>query len=168
MHMMQLWVNLARKDKAAAPGYQPIVGSDIPVVPLQGGGLVRVIAGEHRGVRGPAKTFSPITMLDARLKKGERLEVPLPAAFNALAVVAEGRVLAGGHAAGAGELVLFANDGKVLELEAGEDAHVIVLAGEPLREPIVQYGPFVMNTMQEIQQAVTDVEVGRFGPVPED
>jgi redox-sensitive bicupin YhaK (pirin superfamily) len=168
MHMMQLWVNLAGKDKAAAPGYQPIVAGDIPRVSLDGGGTVRVIAGEHRGARGPAKTFSPITMLDADVKAGGRLQVPLPRSYNALAVVAEGRVRAGTHSASTGELVLFANDGTSLELTAAEDTHVIVLAGEPLGEPIVQYGPFVMNTVREIEQAIVDVESGRFGPVPGD
>jgi redox-sensitive bicupin YhaK (pirin superfamily) len=168
MHMMQLWVNLARKDKGAPPGYQPIGAGDIPSVPLEGGGAVRVIAGEYGGARGPAKTFSPITMLDVRLKAGARLAAALPSTYNALAVVAEGRVGAGGRSASAGELVLFANDGAAVDVVATEDAHVILLAGEPLREPIVQYGPFVMSTMQEIQQAVFDVEAGRFGPVPED
>jgi quercetin 2,3-dioxygenase len=168
MHMMQLWVNLASKDKAARPAYQPITAGDIPSVPLEGGGAVRVIAGEHRGARGPARTFSPITLLDARVPAGRRLEVPLPPTYNALAVVAEGRVRAGQQVAGAGELVLFANDGAGLEVTASEDAHVIVLAGEPLNEPIVQYGPFVMNTPEEIQRAIMDVETGRFGPVPED
>jgi redox-sensitive bicupin YhaK (pirin superfamily) len=168
MHMMQLWVNLARKNKWAKPNYQPLTANDIPVVETEGGGQVRVIAGEYRGARGPAHTFSPIAMLDVRLKPGAELEVPLPATYNALAVVAEGRVQAGARAAGAGELVLFANDGAALRLTASEDAHVIVLAGEPLGDPIVQYGPFVMNTVQEIEQAIVDVQAGRFGPVPWD
>ena len=166
MHMMQLWVNLPKKDKAAKPAYQPIISASIPVVPLGGGGSVRVIAGEHGGVRGPAHTFTPITMLDARLTPGERFSVPLPRTYNALAVVARGRVSAGGHAAKTGELVLFANDGTSLELTAEEESHVIVLAGEPLGEPIVQYGPFVMNTAEEIQKAFLDVQRGLFGPVP--
>jgi redox-sensitive bicupin YhaK (pirin superfamily) len=169
MHMMQLWVNLPARDKAAPPGYQPIVDGDIPSVKLDGGaGTVRVIAGEHRGARGPAKTFTPITMLDANLESGSRLDVPLPRGYNALAVVAEGQVRAGTHSASTGELVLFANDGATLELTATEDTHVIILAGEPLGEPIVQYGPFVMNTTREIEQAIVDVEAGRFGPVPAD
>jgi len=168
MHMMQLWVNLPRKDKAAPPGYQPIVAGEIPAVPLEGGGSVRVIAGDHRGTRGPAKTFTPITMLDANIKAGGRLHVPLPRSYNALAIVAEGRVQAGAQSAGAGDLVLFANDAGALELTATSDAHVIVLAGEPLGEPIVQYGPFVMNAVSEIEQAIVDVNAGRFGPVPAD
>jgi redox-sensitive bicupin YhaK (pirin superfamily) len=167
MHMMQLWVNLPRKDKAAPPSYQPITAGEIPRVPVPGGGHIRVIAGEHGGVGGPAHTFTPLTMLDGRLDAGARLTVPLPATFNALAVVTEGRVRAGDISATAGELVLFRNDGPQLELVAEEAAHVLVLAGEPLGEPIVQYGPFVMNTPAEIQQAIVDVQRGKFGAIPE-
>jgi quercetin 2,3-dioxygenase len=167
MHMMQLWVNLPRKDKMTPPGYQPITNADIPVVTLPGGGQVRVIAGEYQGARGPAHTFTPITMLDAELTAGSRLPVTLPASFNALAVVAKGRVRAGGATASTGEVLLFRNDGASLELEAEESSHVIVLSGEPLNEPIVQYGPFVMSTVQEIEQAIVDVNRGKFGPVPD-
>ncbi|MGZ3478144.1 MAG: pirin family protein, partial [Polyangiales bacterium] len=92
MHMMQLWVNLPKKDKTAAPAYQPITAAQIPVVALPGGGSVRVIAGEFQGARGPAHTFTPITMLDVNLKAGERFEATLPASYNAIAVVAKGRV----------------------------------------------------------------------------
>jgi redox-sensitive bicupin YhaK (pirin superfamily) len=167
MHMMQLWVNLPRKDKLAKPGYQGIVATDVPAV-TEEAGRVRVLAGEYGGVKGPAHTFTPITMLDANLGAGGRLEVPLPRTYNALAVVAHGRVQAGARSAGTGELILFANDASVLELTATEDAHVIVLAGEPLGEPIVQYGPFVMSSVGEIEQAIVDVNAGRFGPVPAD
>jgi quercetin 2,3-dioxygenase len=167
MHMMQLWVNLPKKDKLAPPGYQPIASSDIPVVPIAGG-HVRVIAGTYEGARGPARTFTPITMLDAQLSKDARLPVSLPVRFNALAVVAQGRVRSGGSTASTGQVVLFANDGERLELVAEEDGtHVILLSGEPLNEPIVQYGPFVMNTVQEIERAIVDVNSGRFGPVPD-
>jgi redox-sensitive bicupin YhaK (pirin superfamily) len=167
LHMMQLWVNLPREDKAAPPGYQPILAAQVPNVPLASGGNVRVLAGEYAGVRGPARTFTPITMLDTRLGAGERLDVALPATFNALAVVAEGRVTAGGSSARAGELLLFRNDGATVELVASEAAHVILLAGEPIDEPIVQYGPFVMNSVEEIEQAILDVDAGKFGPIPE-
>ncbi len=150
MHMMQLWVNLPGKDKGAPPGYQPITARDIPTVPLPGGGHARVVAGEYEGARGPAHTFTPITMLDAAMQAGSRFRVVLPPSYNALAVVAKGAVRAGGHVATTGELVLFANDGASVNLVAEEDdTHVIVLAGEPLGEPIVQYGPFVMSTPQK-------------------
>jgi redox-sensitive bicupin YhaK (pirin superfamily) len=168
MHMMQLWVNLPKKDKGAPPGYQPIMASQIPTVALGGGSQVRVIAGEYEGVRGPARTFTPITMLDATLKAGAGLRAALPSTYNALAVVARGRARAGQVAATTGELVLFANDGAQIELTAEEDdTHVIVLAGEPLGEPVVPYGPFVMNTMAEIEEAIRDVQQGKFGPVPD-
>jgi quercetin 2,3-dioxygenase len=121
MHMMQLWVNLPRKDKMAPPGYQPITAAEIQSVPVPGGGYVRVIAGECEGVRGPAHTFTPITMLDAQLSKGARLPVTIPASYNALAVVAKGSIRAGSYVANAGEVVLFANDAPHLELGAEED-----------------------------------------------
>ena len=165
MHMMQLWVNLPKKDKAAAPAYQPITTADIPRVPLASGGEVRVIAGEHAGARGPAHTFTPITMLDVRLVAGEVLSLDLPASYNAMAVVADGRVESGDTSAHTGELVLFSNDGDRLALVAREASHVIVLAGEPLGEPVIAYGPFVMNTFDEIRQAFVDVDAGNFGPV---
>ena len=167
MHMMQLWVNLPKKDKSAPPGYQPIVSAQIPQVPVQGGGAVRVIAGEYAGAKGPAHTFTPITMLDVNLNAGAHLPIALPASYNVLAVVAEGRVRTGLTVATAGELILFNNDGTQIELAADEAAHVIVLSGAPIDEPIVQYGPFVMNTVEEIRQAISDVNRGKFGPVPE-
>jgi redox-sensitive bicupin YhaK (pirin superfamily) len=166
-HMMQLWVNLPRKDKFAPPGYQALLEDEIPEVALSEGGKVRVLAGEYAGAKGPAKTFTPIAMLDVRLNAGESLNVPLPASYNALAVVAEGRVVSGETNASGGELFLFGNDGHSLELRAKEAAHVIVLAGEPINEPIVQYGPFVMNSVEEIRDAIRDVERGKFGEIPD-
>ncbi len=167
MHMMQLWVNLPAKDKWTKPAYQPIASAQIPRVASASGGEVRVIAGEYEGTRGPAHTFTPVTMLDATLPAGATLAVPLSRNYNALAVVSKGRVRAGTSTAREGELILFANDGGRLELVAEEEAHVIVLAGEPIGEPIVQYGPFVMNTVKEIEQAISDVNHGKFGPVPD-
>jgi hypothetical protein len=167
MHMMQLWVNLPRAKKMATPGYQPIPKADIPSVALAGGGQVRVIAGDYQGERGPARTFTPISMLDADLPPGDRLSLELPATHNAMAIVAKGRVRAGDHVASAGELVLFANDAPRLELTAEEDTHVILLSGKPLNEPVVAYGPFVMNTFEEIHQAIADVNRGGFGPIPD-
>ena len=169
MHMMQLWVNLPAKDKTAPPAYQPITAGDIPRVPVAGG-EVRVIAGAYEDARGPARTFTPITMLDVRLNPGGRFPLRLPANHNALAVITKGRVRAGDESGLAGELILFGNDGERLELVADpenkEESHIVLLAGAPLDEPIVQYGPFVMNTFDEIRQAIADVETGKFGPVP--
>jgi redox-sensitive bicupin YhaK (pirin superfamily) len=169
MHMMQLWVNLPKKDKMTAPAYQNLRAEDFPTVALPGGaGTARVIAGELFGAKGPAHTFTPITMLDVNLTKGGKLEAPLPSTYNVLVVVASGRVTSGGRSAQAGELVLFDKDGTTLDLTAEEDTHLIVLSGEPIDEPVVQYGPFVMNTVSDIERAITDVETGRFGPFPED
>jgi redox-sensitive bicupin YhaK (pirin superfamily) len=167
LHMMQLWVNLPRKDKTAPPGYQALKRNGFPNVALADGGTARVIAGAYEGARGPAHTFTPITMLDVNLRGQGTLPVSLPSSFNALAVVAAGRVTSGDATAGAGELILFSNDGNRLVLSAVEDAHVIVLAGEPIDEPIVQYGPFVMNSVEEIEQAVMDVSRGKLGRIPE-
>ncbi len=130
--------------------------------------MVRVLAGEHQGVRGPARTFTPIAMLDAKVPAGARLPVTLPAELQRDGGRRERQVRANGRAARAGELVLFANDGDRLEIAADEDAHVIVLSGEPIGEPVVPYGPFVMNSIDEIRQAFQDLETGGFGPLPED
>ena len=169
MHMMQLWVNLPGAKKMSEPGYQPIAAERIPVVALPGeGGSVRVIAGEYAGQRGPARSFTPITMLDVTLRKGHVLALDLPVDHNALAVVTSGEIGTGGARGRGGELVLFENDGGQLELRAEADAHVVVLAGQPIDEPIVQYGPFVMNTEAEIDEAIADFNAGRFGHIPED
>jgi redox-sensitive bicupin YhaK (pirin superfamily) len=167
LHMMQLWVNLPREHKQALPAYQPLRAPQFPNIALPGGGNVRVIAGDFEGAHGPARTFTPITMLDITLRRGETVPVDLPESYNAIAVVAEGRVTSDESSAGAGELLLFANDGDRLTLTAEEDAHVVLLSGKPIDEPIVQYGPFVMNSVEEIRQAVYDLEAGKFGPVPE-
>jgi hypothetical protein len=171
MHMMQLWVNLPSKHKMAKPGYQPITAAQIASVPLDGGGgaggEVRVIAGEYAGQKGAARTFTPITLLDVNLKAGAHLQLALPSTHNAMAIVTSGRARAGGKEASKGELILFENDGAELQLTATEDTHALVLAGEPLGEPIVQYGPFVMNTPQEIERAFVDFQSGKFGRVPE-
>jgi redox-sensitive bicupin YhaK (pirin superfamily) len=168
MHMMQLWVNLPRAHKMTQPGYQPITAAEIPTVSLDAGkGQVRIIAGEYGGARGPAKTFTPVTLLDVTLSAGGRLPVTLPKGHNAMAIVTTGHVKAGDREAKAGELVLFANDGELFELFAVDAAHVLVLAGEPIDEPIVQYGPFVMNTRREIEQAFHDFQTGKFGAIPD-
>lgn len=167
LHMMQLWVNLPKKDKRQPPGYQSLPAKDIPVVALAAGVSVRVIAGEYAGERGPARTFTPITMLDVELNAGATLPLELPRDYNLLVVVAAGEVRAGAVSATGGQLMLFANDGESLELAASEKSHFIVLAGEPIDEPIVQYGPFVMNEVAEIQQAIHDLNRGGFGVIPE-
>lgn len=165
--MVQLWVNLPAKDKLAKPGYQPILSADIPAVELSdGAGTIRVIAGEYTGVKGPARTFTPINIWDLRLKADASLVLDLPKGHTSAVVVLSGHITVGGsHAAGEAEMVLLSRDGAGVTIDADGDATVLVLTGEPIDEPIASYGPFVMNTEAEIRSAVDDYNHGRFGQV---
>lgn len=165
MHFAQIWVNLPRAHKMAAPGYQGILDADIPRVALANdGGYVRIIAGEYAGIKGAAHTFTKLSMLDVKLRKSGRAEFTFPAHENAGLMVLTGDVTINGHTrARTHEFVLFENVGEQIVVEASEDAHLLVLNGEPINEPVVQYGPFVMNTEQEIRQAITDFHAGKFG-----
>ena len=162
--MLQLWVNLPAQSKMAAPRYQTLLAADIPVVSLPGdGGTVRVVAGEFGGTAGPARTFTPITLLDARLRAGSRLRIEAGDGDTAALFVVSGDIAVGGEAAHAGELVVFDRDGDGIEIEAGADAAVFFMSGRPIDEPIAGYGPFVMNTTAQIQQAFADYHAGRLG-----
>jgi len=162
MEMAQLWVNLPAKDKMAAPGYQDIGGAQIPAVSLGAGSSVRVIAGEFRGAKGPARTFTPVNVWDARIARGERIELEFPEDYTTLLAVLKGKVsVNGAESAAAAELVVLERAGTRIALEAAEDATVLVLNGEPIDEPVVGHGPFVMNTREEIHQAIRDYESGR-------
>jgi len=162
MEMAQLWVNLPAKDKMAAPGYQDIRSQQIPTVNADGGASVRVIAGEFRGMKGPARTFTPINVWDTRIKAGHRIEMDFPEGYTTLLAVLNGKVVINGEeAAEAAELAILDRAGKRITLEATEDAVILVLNGEPIDEPVVGYGPFVMNTHDEIHQAVRDYQSGR-------
>ena len=164
-HMAQLWVNLPRAHKLGAPRYQGLTAERMGVVTLpDGAGTVRVIAGEHAGVRGPAMTFSPINVLDARLAAGGALTLAFPAGHNTSVLVMDGELTVNGERpARTGDLVLFARAGARIELVATRAAHLLVLDGQPLGEPIVQYGPFVMSTQREILEAFADYQRGAFG-----
>jgi hypothetical protein len=162
MEMAQVWVNLPAKDKRAAPGYQDIRNGQIPVVNLGNGASVRVIAGEFRGAKGPARTFTPINVWDARIRAGQRIEIDFPEGHTTLLANLNGRVrINGEETAHAAELAVLERAGTRAVLEAVEDATVLVLNGEPIDEPVVGYGPFVMNTHDEIHQAVRDYQSGR-------
>ncbi|MCK6447489.1 MAG: pirin family protein [Planctomycetes bacterium] len=162
MHMLQLWVDLPRASKLTAPRYQALTADAMGVLELDGA-VVRVIAGECGGVRGPAQTFSPVTLLDVSLRAGARVTLDVPSAHNAALLVVDGELEFAATRARAADFAVFANDGDALELAAVRDGRAIVLAGEPLRQPIVQYGPFVMNTEGEIRQAIADFQHGAFG-----
>lgn len=164
-HMVQLWVNLPAKYKMSPPKYQPITNDQMGrfILP-EGKGLIEVIAGSYNDVKGPASTFSPMSMLNARLKEGAKAVFEFPADYNTAAIVIEGRIrINGTDTAPADHFVLFRNDGGEFTIEADEDSVVLIISGDPIREPIAAHGPFVMNTRAEISQAFEDVESGRFG-----
>ncbi|EEQ05222.1 pirin family protein [Yersinia bercovieri] len=163
--MVQLWVNLPAKDKMAAPGYQAIRSESIPQVALpDDAGSLRVIAGNYAGEHGPAHIFSPLNVWDIRLNQGKSAEFSLPVGWNSALIVLRGSVLVNGDAIGRdAEMVLLDAAGSAVTIEANNDALLLLLSGEPIDEPIVGYGPFVMNTQQQINQAIADFNSGRFG-----
>jgi redox-sensitive bicupin YhaK (pirin superfamily) len=158
---LQLWVNLPAKSKMAPPRYQTLVAKDIPVV-----GGVQVIAGEYGGAKGPAQTFTPVNLYLARIRAGNELRLNLEDGFSAGLYLVEGRVSVNGEAAGAGELVVLDRSGDEAVIKAESDTLVFVMNGAPIEEPVVGYGPFVMNTTQEIQKAFADYHAGRLGKIP--
>jgi redox-sensitive bicupin YhaK (pirin superfamily) len=161
--MVQLWVNLPAKFKMSPPKYQSITNPEIPKVEVPGG-RIEVIAGEYQGIPGRASTFSPVHLQNAFLEKGASADFAFPAHFNTALVVVEGSIrVNGAEKAGTDHFVLFKNDGDTFSIEALDDAVVLILSGEPLHEPISAYGPFVMNTREEIVQAFEDAQAGKFG-----
>ena len=165
LEMAQLWVNLPAKDKMTPPGYQPITAAQIPVVELpEGAGRVRVIAGQWSTAQGPARTFSPITMLDVQLAAGKSVELPQPEGWTTLVVVASGSASVNGAEPVTGPAVVtLSTAGEGVTVQAESDAKLLLLAGEPIDEPVVGYGPFVMNSRQQIIEAIEDFNRGRFG-----
>jgi hypothetical protein len=165
--MVQLWVNLPAKDKMAAPGYQGITNTQIPTLPLpEGAGSVRLIAGDLWGERGPARTFTPMQVWDLRLQAGHSVTLPALVGYTTLALLLRGQAQtadAAGDAAQPGDLMVFSREGKGVTLTASGDTTLLWLAGEPIDEPIVGHGPFVMNTIDEIHQAFADFQSGRMG-----
>lgn len=163
--MVQLWVNLPAKDKMSRPGYQAITNSDIPVVSFTGG-TARIIAGEFRGVHGPARTFTPVNLWDLRLQQAADLRLSLPAGHNSMIAVLAGQVVINGsQTAGEAEIVRLERDGSEVTIHADREAMLLVLTGTPIDEPVVGYGPFVMNSEAEIRQAAYDFNSGRFGHI---
>jgi quercetin 2,3-dioxygenase len=166
LEMVQLWVNLPAKYKMTAPKYQPILSKEIPVVQLpDNGGTVRVIAGSYAGTRGAATTFSPVELWDIKINAGKRIELTLPDAHNAMLFVCRGRIVLQDGKAGTGDLILLERKGTRISLQAQEDSSVLLMGGEPIAEPIVASGPFVMNTEQEIRLAMMDYQSGRMGHI---
>ena len=165
LKMIQLWVNLPAKDKMTAPGYQSLTKSAIPLIKLpNNSGELRVIAGRYGDISGPAHTFSPLNVWDVSLREGGTLALDQPEGWSTALVVLEGSITVNNTAqASEAQLVVLSQTGKQVHLYASSHAKVLLLAGEPLNEPIVGYGPFVMNTKTEIAEAVRDFNAGRFG-----
>lgn len=165
LEIAQLWVNLPARNKMTAPGYQVILDREIPTVALpDAAGCVRVIAGEFDGHSGPARTFTPMNVWDLRLTRGGCSALSLPEGWSAALVVLHGTVQVNGHVIGRdAEVVILDRTGRTLSIEANDDAILLLLGGEPIDEPIVGRGPFVMNSRQEIVQAIADFNSGRFG-----
>ena len=163
--MVQLWVNLPSEYKMSKPRYQGITKEDIPSVKLGEESYARIIAGELNEVKGPAKTFTPVTLFDVRLKAGERAELSIAERHNTAVVLLKGDVTVGNDTKLSGEarIAVLSQEGQEVVLEAKADSTLLVLGGEPIDEPVTSYGPFVMNTREELQQAVQDYKAGKMG-----
>jgi len=165
LEMVQLWVNLPARLKMSPPRYQTLLDARIPAVPLpKGSGALRVIAGDFQGARGPAQTFTPVNLWDLRLRAGERVELPVADGHTTALLVLSGVARLDESArAGAAELAVFDPSGEAIAVQADGDLKALVLSGEPIDEPVVGYGPFVMNTDEEIEQAIVDHQRGLLG-----
>ena len=165
--VLQLWVNLPAKLKMTPPRYQELAAASIPVVQLADAGTARVIAGAFRGVRGPARTFTPIDLLDIRVKAGRSVRLELTDGYTASLYVLAGSVRINDEdGASATDLVVLQREGSDVTIDATSDATLFVMHGEPIAEPVAGYGPFVMNTIPEIQQAFKDFHAGKLGTIP--
>ena len=163
LDFVQLWVNLPAKDKMSPPGYQDIASTKIPSSTLPGGGQLRVIAGKLAGSTGPAHTYSPVVVADLTLDSGQTETLTVPDTYSLIVYVLNGSARANGNAIERGQIALFNTDGDTVTLSTKAGAKLLILAGEPIREPLAVYGPFVMNTREEIVAAFDDFQNGRMG-----
>jgi redox-sensitive bicupin YhaK (pirin superfamily) len=162
--MIQLWVNLPAKDKKADPKYQAITAGQMGKVTLpDNSGIVNIIAGTFNGNKGPATTFTPVNMFDIRLNKDGKLSTKVSTEFNTILLVVNGEVIVNGSKADEHDFILFKNEGEEINISANKDSVILLLSGEPINEPIAQYGPFVMNTHGELQEAFAEFQSGKFG-----
>jgi len=162
--MVQLWVNLPARFKMNPPKYQPLRREEFGKVILpNGNGFIEVVAGNFKATKGPATSFTPIEMYNARLKKGAKVHFSFPENYNTGFMIIDGTVTVNEQIVKTDQFVLFANDGTDIHMEASNDAIVLILSGEPIQEEIVPYGPFVMNSKQEIVNAYDDWNNGKFG-----
>ena len=166
LDMVQLWVNLPANLKMTKPGYQAILDQQIPAIKLKhGAGVARIIAGDFDGHKGPARTFTPMNVIDLKLQKG-KATIAIPEGWNTSLVVLRGAIEAGdGVVAKDAQMLMFGSQGQDIQLNTLEESIALLLSGEPIDEPIVGYGPFVMNTKEEIAQAMQDFNSGSFGKI---
>ncbi len=162
--MVQLWVNLPAKDKMSKPKYQGIKNQDINKYQLaENSGEIEVIAGEYKGIKGSASTFTPLHLQNALLKEGGSADFSFPESYNTALLVLEGNVSVNGEPVSTDHFVLFENQGTEFNIQTEKGAKVLILSGEPIGESIAAQGPFVMNTREEIKQAINDFNQGKFG-----
>jgi redox-sensitive bicupin YhaK (pirin superfamily) len=163
--MVQLWVNLPKSAKGADAGYQGITDADIPAVKTDAGHTVRVIAGAFADAKGPATTFSPMNVLDVRMVPGQ-LSMPQPEGWTTLVLVLDGSATVNGETIDAKEMLTLSTQGEAVDIQTTVNAKLLLLSGEPIDEPVVGYGPFVMNSQAEIAEAIRDFNAGKFGRMP--
>ena len=162
MEIIQLWVNLPRDHKMTKPKYQDIKGGSMPII-RDNGFEMKLVAGEYEGQKGPASTFTPILAMMVHFREGGETKIAVPSSFNAMFYVLEGRVEANGVPLDQFNMAVAAKDGDEVALKATTNGKLLFLAGEPINEPVVSYGPFVMNYPGEIKQAIMDYELGKMG-----
>ncbi len=162
--MVQLWVNLPRKDKGTPAHYQAITSGEMKKIDLENnGGTVHVIAGEFNGNKGPAKTYTPVNLFDIKMKAGRKTNFSIPANHNTAILLINGNATINGENAKEHSFVLFGNEGEDITIESNDEAVILVMSGEPINEPIASYGPFVMNTQEEIMEAIKEFQAGKYG-----
>ncbi len=162
LEMVQLWVNLPAKDKMSAPHYQEILNSNIPTVTLTDNmGSVRVIAGKFGDVKSNVKTFTPVQLYDIRAKEGASVTIPVTRGYTAMLLVLDGKLSIDNQTVNTGDLVKFTKDGDMVQLTANSDIKVLFMGGDPINEPVVGKGPFLMKTDAEIKQAYADLKAGK-------
>lgn len=158
----QLWVNLPAKDKGAKPNYQTLLNAQIPKVEVEGG-KVRVISGEFDGMKGPAKTFTTVNLWDVSVASAKDLSLPLQIGDTKAILVLRGEISVEGNSAKEGDLIIIGRESGAVKIRSLLESKLLVMSGEPIAEPIVGYGPFVMNNESEIKQAFVDFKTGKFG-----
>ena len=163
---IQFWVNTPGEYKMEAPYYLPLSAEDTPLIHRKGVSI-GVVAGDLEGVQGPAKTYSPQTLLRVEAESNSKIEIPIPKNYNTILYLLNGSLLIDGEKIKAKTMVWFKNDGEKLSFEADEASTFIILSGEPIGEPVVSYGPFVMNNQEELKQAVFDFQSGQMGELIE-